>query len=288
MSRPVPTHVVVVLGVAVLAISSAGVLVRGLPDVHPVSIAMWRTAGASLLLAPALRRVSPRDVGAIAAAGFFLAIHFASWFASIHHTTILRSTVLVCSSPIWVGLLEWAFLRRPPTSRYWLGLGVALAGVTTMGLGGDLGGGSLLGDGLAILGGFCAALYLVIGRSVRARVGIGSYACLVCLFAALTLAPGAWLLDAPVFGWDLRAWLLIAALTAGPQLLGHNGFNYALKYVPAATVSAVTLLEPVGATVLAALFYGEWPTILELLGGGVLVGGVAVALHRPADPTSQT
>ena len=284
MPKTVPTHVVVVLGVAVLAISSAGVLVRGLPDVHPIAIALWRTAGASLLLAPALRRVSPRDAAGIAAAGFFLAIHFASWFASIHHTTILRSTVLVCSSPVWVGLLEWVFLRRAPAARYWLGLVVALIGVGTMGVVGGLDGGSMLGDALATLGGFCAALYLVIGRSVRSRVGIGSYACLVCLFAALTLAPGACLLDVPVLGWDGRAWLLIAALTAGPQLLGHNGFNYALKYVPASTVSAVTLLEPIGATALAALVYGELPSPLELLGGGVLIAGVAVALRSEPPP----
>ena len=45
-------RVFLVLGIAVLAISSAGVLVRGVGDVPALSIALWRTTLVALLLGP--------------------------------------------------------------------------------------------------------------------------------------------------------------------------------------------------------------------------------------------
>ena len=60
----------------------------------------------------------------------------------------------------------------------------------------------------------------------------------------------------------------------GPQLVGHQGLDFALKWLPARTVSAVTLLEPVGASALAALFLGELPGPNAMLGGLFALVGV--------------
>lgn len=275
----VPPQVIAALGAAVLAISSAAILVRLIEHAPPVTVAFWRMVGSAVVLAPALRRVSGADARRTALAGLFLAAHFASWFTSLQHTTVLRSTVLVCSSPVWVGALEWAVFGRRPTARYALGVVAALAGVGLMGAGGGLDGGSLLGDGLGALGGLCAALYFVIGRSVRQRVGVGTYMSMACGAAALALAPTAFATGAalwPLTPWDAAG---IAALVAGPQLIGHNGFSYALRHVPASTVSAVTLLEPVGAAVLAALVLREVPGPVEAFGALLVAAGVGAALR---------
>ena len=89
-----PVHVPFVIAVALLAISAAGVLVRGAEEAHPLVVAFWRTTMAFALLSPGIRRVSRSDGLRIAAAGVLLALHFGSWFASLHETTVLRSTVL--------------------------------------------------------------------------------------------------------------------------------------------------------------------------------------------------
>jgi len=276
-----PPHVVGVLAVAVLAISSAAVLVRAIgPAVHPLALAFWRTLGIAVLLAPAVRRVSRRDAARIALAGVCLAGHFATWFGSLQTLGVLRSTVLVCLGPLWTGFLEWTFLRRRPSAIFFVGLLLALPGIALL-TGSDPGPDSLQGDALALLGGMLGAAYLVLGRSVRARVGIGTYASLVCAAAAAALAPAVVLAHVPLVGFAPRTWALIAALAVGPQLLGHNGFNYALRWLPAATVASVTILEPVGATVLAAIFLGERPGPLAILGGVLAVAGVYGATRRP-------
>jgi drug/metabolite transporter (DMT)-like permease len=272
-----------VLGVAVTAISAAAVLFRLAEGVHPIAAALWRTGSVGLLLAPSLRRgglggMQRRDGMLVALAGAFLALHFWSWLESLQHTTVLRSTLLVCLTPVWAGLLEWIILRNRPSNRTFAGIGVALLGVGLMSLpGAQPGGGSLWGDALAVVGGVLSASYLLVGRSVRQRVGIGPYGSLVCLATAAWLLPASFAMDVSLTGFSTTAWLALAGLTLGPQLLGHIGLNYAVGYLPAAVVSAAILLEPVGAAVLGAAFLGEIPGPIECVGALIVLAGVGLA-----------
>ena len=275
--RGVPVRVFLVMGVAVLAVSAAAPLVRLAEGVHPVSVGLWRTLGVGLLLLPAVRPVSRRDALWTLLAGTFLALHFWAWFASLAHTTVLRSTLLVTLNPVWTALVEWLGWKEPPQRAWWLGLGVAVPGVLLLAGGSDGGSATLLGDALALLGGVFGSLYLLVGRRVRQRVGIASYAGLVSLAAALVLLPLALLLQAPLWGYSGSAWLALLGLTLGPQLLGHNGFMYALKYVKASVTSVFILLEPVGAALLAAVLFAEIPGVFEIIGGGLVLLGVGVA-----------
>jgi len=263
-----------VLVIAVTAVSAAAVLVRLAPDVHPIAAALWRTLAIGILLAPGIRRVPRREGLMILLAGACLAVHFWAWFASLHLTSVVRSTVLVCLNPIWAGLLEWQLGERPGRS-FWIGVGVALTGVAVMS--GADGGGGLTGDGLALLGGMLGAVYLVVGRGVRQRVSIRTYGPLLCLSAAGWLALAAAATGAELWGFSTREWAVLAAMALGPQLLGHIGLNYAVGYVSAALVSALLLLEPVGAGLLAWVALGEAPGPLEAAGGAVILVGIGVA-----------
>jgi len=140
-----------------------------------------------------------------------------------------------------------------------------------------LAGGDLLGDGLALLGGVLSSAYLVIGREVRQRVNFLPYGAMVCLLAAAWLLPIAWTNGAPMVGFQGKTWLALCALAFGPQLLGHVGFNYAVRYVKASLIASLILLEPVGATLLGVLILGEIPGLWELSAGGIILAGVVLA-----------
>jgi drug/metabolite transporter (DMT)-like permease len=280
-----------VLAVAVAAVSTAAILVRLVPGMHPIAIGFWRTAIVAMLLAPCLvwpsrPRIRPRVLVGSGVAGFCLALHFWAWFASLQYTTVMRSTVLVCLMPVWAGLIAWFTGTDRPHRRFWIGIGVALVGVATMATGSaeiDVGdGGGWLGDALALLGGLLAAVYMTIGRRIRQELTIGPYGALVTGACALWLGLGALITGAQVLPPDSRACLLILAMALGPQLLGHVGFNYAVRYVPAAVVGAVVLLEPVGATALAAVILDEWPGLQEIAGAIGIIAGVAWLSRRPS------
>jgi drug/metabolite transporter (DMT)-like permease len=259
-------------------VSAAGVLVVAIDGAEPVAIALWRTTIVALLLAPAWLRAPPSgaDRLRVALAGVALAGHFWAWFEALQHTSVLRATLLVTLAPAWAGLIERVMFGVRPRARFWPGVGVALAGVAVMGGGGGQAGRS--GDALAVLGGVLGATYFVAGRRARANVGIASYAGAVCAMAALVLLAVSLATGTALAGWATRDWGLIAALALGPQLLGHNGFNWALRHWPAARVSAVTLLEPVGATLLAWAWLGQVPTAQSVAGGALVLLGVALAM----------
>jgi drug/metabolite transporter (DMT)-like permease len=278
----VPPRVLLVLSVAIFAVSAAGVLVRLAPGAHPLALAFWRTAIVAVILAPAARRLPARDLLWIGLGGVFLALHFWAWFASLRLTTVLRSTVLVCLTPVWAGVGEAVLLREPPPVRFWVGVALALVGVA--GLAGGGGSGGWTGDALALGGGVLSASYLLIGRSVRQRVDIATYGAAVCGAAALVLLALALPLHVELTHHSGTTWAAIAAMALGPQLLGHVGFNYAVRYVSAAVVGAVILLEPVGGTILAGVFLGERPVWTDGVAGATILAGVAIAVFTKPPP----
>lgn len=282
--RATRRRVVLVLGAAVLGISSSAVIVRAM--VAPaLAIAAWRTLGSAVLLSPAVpaarASLGRHELAGIALAGAALGLHFWAWFASLEQTTVLRSTLLVCLVPAWTAALEWALWGVRPRPAHWLGLAVALPGLGLLARTG--GQASVQGDLLAVLAGVLWSVYLLLGRRLRQRVEIAAYMGLVCLAAAALLFPVALATGTALSGWPAPTWALLVAAVLGPQLVGHQGFNYAVRYVPATTISSLMLLEPVGATLLAAVVLGEVPGPGAAAGAGMVLAGIALATRQSND-----
>src|SRR5688572_29474966 len=133
---PGPIHFAVLI-LAQSAVGSAAILARaGLADgLGPISLSAWRltVASATLLLFGGFRsigrhsssRLFPRDTGLLIIAGILLGLHFASWFASLQRIPVARSTLLVCTSPVFTGLIAVTVLRQRIPARFWWGLLVA-------------------------------------------------------------------------------------------------------------------------------------------------------------------
>jgi drug/metabolite transporter (DMT)-like permease len=81
----------------------------------------------------------------------------------------------------------------------------------------------------------------------------------------------------PLLGFEpqVYGWFLYLAL--GPQLIGHSSLNWALRYLSAAYVTVAMLSEPVGSSLLAFLLLREAPTAYEIVGGVLILGGIALA-----------
>jgi drug/metabolite transporter (DMT)-like permease len=94
----------------------------------------------------------------------------------------------------------------------------------------------------------------------------------------------------PLLPQPPRELMIFVALALGPMLLGHTGMNWALKHLPAYVVNLTVLGEPVGATLLAALLPGirEVPSALTLVGGGLVLAGILLAVTRTVANTRRT
>ena len=85
----------------------------------------------------------------------------------------------------------------------------------------------------------------------------------------------------PLTGHGAVNWLTALGMAVFCTLLGHSVFSWALRYLPPAFISTVKLLEPVFASVWGLCLFGERPGALTVLGGAVIIAGVA--LYSRAD-----
>ncbi|MDA0699632.1 MAG: DMT family transporter [bacterium] len=289
---PSRNRIVAVLAVALAAISVAAVFIR-MADAPGVVVAMWRMAIAALVLLPitirALRRTPLRRANAWPTlwAGVLLGVHFATWISSLSYTTVAASVSLVATTPLWVALLSWAFLRRAPTLSVLLGVLVAVAGGAVIAFG-DLVGAvhgrpapaPLLGDALALVGAIALAGYLLLGRAAQQRgLGIDAYAGVAYTVAAVVLLPLPALVGASYVAYPAATFGWILALALIPQLIGHTGINYAMRHLDPTRVATAALLEPLGAALLALALFAEVPSPTTAIGAAVLLVGVLLTVR---------
>ena len=289
-----------VLVLAVLGISVAAPLVR-LSEAHPLAIAIWRLGFSLVIVAAFLaatgswrqwRKLDRRAVTLAVAAGVLLALHFWSWNTSIGLTTVAASVVLVNLQVPIVAAVGALWLREAPSRLQWAGITLALLGALLV-ASPDIGGAfrddrrALVGDGLALIGAATAAGYYLAGRRLRTTVDLWPYVGLVYSACLLTLIAIAAAVGAPVIDQPPRELAIFAALAIGPMMLGHTGMNWALGYLPAYVVSLTVLGEPVGATILAAMIpgIGEVPSMITLIGGAIILGGIILTMRKPAPAT---
>ncbi|WP_448569378.1 DMT family transporter [Thermus sp.] len=288
--RPSGLQVAGVLLLGILAISFGSILVRlalAASGEKSLAFSLVMSAGrmgfAALLLLPGFR--SPirarKGIPFALAAGAALALHFAFWITSLSYTSVAASTALVTTNPVWVTLLGWLFFGEKPSALTLLGVGVALLGGLLIGLGDAEGGGTnpLLGDLLALLGAVAASLYFLLGREAQRRgLSLLEYVRLAYTTAFLILFPLPYLFGGGYGGYPGEVYLYILLMALLPQLVGHTSFNWATRHIPPVLVTLAVLFEPVGASLLAFLLFGEVPGLKVLLGALVLLLGVALAV----------
>ena len=283
----------VVLGVGLMAISFGAVLARfaqgvGLPS---LAIAALRLGFAALIVSPlalwqsrrALLALSRRQLLQTAGAGFFLALHFASWISSLEYTSVASSTALVTTNLLWVAIASFVLYGEKPGRLTLFGMAVSLAGSALIfwsdSRTGTAGSDPLLGNVLAIVGSWCFSAYLLIGRRLRAHLTLplSAYIWLAYGAAALVLLLACGVLNVPLAGYGAGAYLIALGMAVGPQLLGHTAYNWSLKHVSSTFVAVVSLGEPVGSALLAWIFFGESFAALQAAGFVALLGGIWLA-----------
>ena len=271
----------IVLGVVGISLSSIFVKYSETPA---AVTAAWRLLWTVALMTPVVwgsgtvRRELLGVNGKIAAlsalSGLFLAVHFVLWFESLNQTSVASSTTIVCTEVIWVCLGYRMFLGGRIPGRAALAIAVTLVGSVLIAFADSGSQGHLWGDVLALLAAVDVAGYTLIGRVVRAKASTTVYTYLVYTACAAVLVLTCALQGQGLTVYGSSPVLVGLALAVFSTILGHSIFSWCLKYFSPAFVSASKLCEPVGAAALAAVLFAQIPTALQLLGGGLILGGV--------------
>jgi drug/metabolite transporter (DMT)-like permease len=275
------------LVLAILATSTGAPFARWAAPAPALAIAVLRSGCAAVLLlgagwreVPKLRDVPARDRRWIALSGALLAVHFGCWIASLQLTSTAASVALVVTTPVFAALFGRVLGDRVSRREGW-GMAVAAVGCAVL-AGGDwrAGGDALAGDALALAGAASAAGYLVVGRRLRASAPLLPYLGTVNGIAAVALtavALGRGELLAPLPG---HAYLACAGAAVVASLVGHSLLNAAVRTTPTHLVALASLGEPIGSSLITWAAFGEQPPAHAVLGGAVVLAGIAVGFVR--------
>ena len=274
--------IMIVIGVIGISLSSIFVRYSNSPS---AVTAAWRLLWTVILMTPVVlgkkavrqefARADKKSIFLSALSGLFLAIHFVLWFESLAHTTVASSTTIVCTEVIWVALGFCLFLKGRLSGKAIAAIAVTLLGSIAIAWSDSGSSGShLYGDVLALLAAIAVAVYTLLGRVVQKKLSTAVYtyllywACLLCLLVTCA-AQGQ-----NLFAYGIRPVMVGLLLSVFSTILGHSIFSWCLKYFSPAFVSASKLCEPVVAAILAGFLFGEIPTVLQIAGGVLILGGV--------------
>jgi drug/metabolite transporter (DMT)-like permease len=287
-SREVPALIALFAGA--LAIGSSGIFVR-LSETGPTATAFWRGALALPVLAlwallerrgtAACARASLREP-LFLWAGVFFAGDLALWHWSLLLTSIAASTLEANCAPMLVTLLAWVLWHERPRPVFLLAIGLAFGGMLLI-LVPKLGAGrhALLGDALGLGTACFYAGYIIAVARLRERHRTGVVMFASTLVFTVLLLPLA--LTQQFFPVSARGWWLLIGCALLSQALGQSLIAYALAHLPA-TFSAVGLYaQVVAAAGYAWLLLGERLAPVQMLGGVVVLGAIALARRASED-----
>jgi len=262
----------------------------------PENISFWRfTVGAIVLLAVFGRRIHWKQLRplmtTVLAAGTAMAGYVLFWFLGIAHIgAAIPTLIALCLPPVLVTI--FALIRGQETLNIQLiaVLAAALTGtiliVTRHSTGAEVIDqyelilGVSYSFGSAIL---YAGFALISGR-LSLRLGAGQTTTCLTIVAALVM--GLSTLHRPLFwptGIPPQAWFLyLGVVTAALALLA---FSWGAARLTPTALTVATLVEPLTAVLLAALFLGERLGPLQWLGGFLLLLSIWGLRKRHALPT---
>ena len=272
--------------VSALGIATSGIFVR-LSETGPTATGFWRGALALPFLAawawhdwksghrPALIEWR-RFVRAIFWAGLFFAGDLLLWHWSLIMTSVAMSTLEANLAPIGVTLIAWLLYRERPRPQFLLALAIAMSGVLIMVSPklGD-GGGDLRGDILGIGTAIFYAAYLINIAQLRSDWGTGLVMFFTTLVFTLALLPVALTQQFAPITW--HGWLIVAGLALAAQVIGQSMIAYAFAHLPATFGSLGLYLQPLIAAVYAWAVFGETLQTVQIVGGAVVLAGLAMA-----------
>ncbi len=198
----------------------------------------------------------------------FLGTGFVAYVFALLYNTVANALFIFSCAPFVAGFLGWILLGERVATRTWLAIGVAMAGLAVM-VGSELAVSRYLGTLLALWIPIAyAASIIAVRRSKRDNM-------LVALCLAGLVAGG--LSAFFVTDYALTPRDLIISLYLGVFQVGV-GFTLVVlgsRYVPAAQVGLLALVEPVLAPIWAWMGVGEVPGLATIVGGTIIFLAIA-------------
>jgi len=210
-------------------------------------------------------------------AGFFLALNWLFFFRAVKTTTIANATISYYTSPIILNILAVIVLKEKLLKKMIISLIIAFTGLLFIISNGSQT--ALVNNKLGIIYGLTAAFFYALFAITNKKItGLSS---LKTTFiqsgvAVLSFIP----FVVPITIPNLKSLLLLLIMGVFHTALALILYVSGLKKIKAQSVGVLSYLDPVSAVILAALFLGEIPSILTLIGAVLILGSGYILMKK--------
>ena len=245
--------------------STGGLFIK-LVNLNPIAIAGIRSGIAALLMFLYIRR--PIKLREINRYKWFGAISYALLvllFVSANKlTTSANAILLQYTAPVWVVFFSWLFLKEKIRRSDIVSISVVLLGMSLFFLG-DLSGGHLLGNIIALVSGIfmAAAILFIKHESANHPIEITLLGNLLTFILAIPFY-----FSQSITPTDLSGLLFLGVFQLG---LSYILYTAAISHVSSLEAILIPILEPLLNPVWVLLFTGEIPGIPALIGGVIVI-----------------
>jgi drug/metabolite transporter (DMT)-like permease len=267
------------LNIAVLLISTSGVLGRFISMPPPVTI--WlRCVFAAIILGAFcwykkidLKIYGKRDFKAILLSSLFLGAHWITYFYALHLSNVAVGMLSLFTYPVITALLEPLFFKTKLNKMHvFLGI-IALVGIYFLAPEFNLE--SNLTKG--VLSGLLSSVFYAL-RNIMMKQKIAQYSGSMLMFyqlaiVSLVLWPVLFFFEAQPTSEDWMALLTLALLTTA---VGHTLFVMSFKNFSISTASIMSSVQPVYGVLFGLFLLHEIPSENTLIGGFLILTTVII------------
>jgi DME family drug/metabolite transporter len=261
---------------------------EGTPSPLLVGWARMAVAAACLLLAIALAPPARRPAGhwrrrdwaKAALLGAAMAVYQLCYFWAVPRTGVaLTALFAICSAPLLIAAGAALWLKERPTPAARVALLLAVAGTAMLLAGPRADGAAPAGfaaGALAALGaGLSYAVYAVTAKELLRRIAPLPLTVLTFTLAAVLLTP-VLVLEHGAAAQLGAGWPLLVYLGLVPTAVAYVVFSAGLRRVSATAAGITTLLEPLTATALGVLVFGERLGTVGWAGAALLLAALGL------------
>lgn len=264
-------------------------------DIGPFASAFWRVFLALPVLYAWMRIDEARHPGLAGRSSWSRATVFAGlafvgdlifWHLAILNTTVANATFFATTAPLFVILISWAVLRVTIARSTLAGLALCmLGGAALIGQSMQIAPERIAGDVYGVITAFFFALYFLgVEKARRSGGSAGRVTFELSLVTAAGLFVAAIIAERQILPTTPEAIAALFALAFISHAGGQGLLSVALGRLPAVFSSLVIFIEAVAAALFGWLILSEALTLIQAMGGALILAGIFVARPRRSRP----
>ena len=278
------------LAVGMLLLGATGIgfapIFVKLRETGPAATAFWRVLIAMPILlalafwtpAPTTRPARPVSRWWLLFPGVFFAGDLTLWHWSLHYTNTANATLLTNFAPIFVCLAGWLWLGERFRWHFPLAALVAIIGAGVLVIDSrDASHARLGGDLLALATAVFYGAYQLSVKRLRARFSAAVIMTFAAAVSSVSFLGAALVMHERLLPVSLDGWRILLGLAIISHIFGQGAIAWALGHLPASFSSISLLWQPVFAGLMGWLLLKEDYGLLQILGGVVILVGIAWA-----------